>query len=191
MSFCSAAPSSSDPGSKGEMFMDHSQPSLTHYLYPGALFADQRPHLVTTVLGSCVSVCLWDPVRRLGGINHYLLPLWNGEGLATPRYGNIAIDSLVERMLALGCTRGSLQAKIFGGAALWENPHGLIPIGERNIELARRQLQQLHIPIVGADVGGDAGRKIIFNSEAGSVLLRRHRSSQFAARPLHPAAAAG
>lgn len=155
--------------------MDASSSERTHYLYPGGLFADPRPHRVTTVLGSCVAVCLWDPVCRVGGINHYLLPLWNGEGLPTPRYGNVAIDLLVERLLALGCGRGRLTAKLFGGAAMWENPHGLLSVGERNIDLARRTLERHRIPVVGADVGGEAGRKIIFCSGSGEVLLRRNR----------------
>ena len=84
-----------------------------HYLYPSALFASARPHKVVTVLGSCVSVCLWDPFLRIGGINHYMLPLWNGEGLASPKYGNIAIEKLIERMLYLGSRKSNLQAKIW------------------------------------------------------------------------------
>jgi chemotaxis protein CheD len=156
---------------------------LTHYLYPGALFADPRPHLVTTVLGSCVAVCLFDPVRRLGGINHYLLPLWNGEGLPTPRYGNVAIDLLIDRLLALGCVSSRLQAKVFGGAALWENPNGLLSVGERNVELAWRLLEQQRIPVTAADVGGEAGRKLLFTTATGEVLLRRNRSPQ-PARPM-------
>ena len=77
-------------------------PQKSHYLYPGELFVHREPHVVSTVLGSCISVCLWDPERRLGGINHFLLPLWNGEGLPTPKYGNIAISRLIEKMEALG-----------------------------------------------------------------------------------------
>lgn len=163
--------------------MDASTPELTHYLYPGGIFADPRPHRVTTILGSCVAVCLWDPVCRVGGINHYLLPLWNGEGLPTPRYGNVAIDLLVERLLIFGCSRGRLTAKFFGGAAMWENSNGLLSIGERNIDLARRTLERHRIPVVGADVGGEAGRKIIFDTGSGSVLLRRNRSGQDIGRP--------
>jgi len=148
----------------------------SHYLYPGGLFAEAEPHRVTTVLGSCVAVCLWDPLRGIGGINHYLLPFWNGEGLPTPRYGNIAIDMLLERMLTLGAGRSSLQAKIFGGAAMWENSNGLLAVGERNIALARTLLERHRIPVVSADLGGDAGRKIIFDTATGSVLLRRNRT---------------
>jgi len=144
-----------------------------HYLYPGALFAEAAPHRVTTVLGSCVAVCLFDPLRGIGGINHFMLPLWNGEGLATPRYGNVAIEALVERLVGFGCLASRLQAKVFGGAAMWDNGNSFIPVGERNIELAWRLLERCAIPVVASDVGGNTSRKIIFFSGSGEVLLRR------------------
>lgn len=146
-----------------------------HYLYPGTLFVHREPHLVTTVLGSCVSVCLWDPAARVGGINHYLLPLWNGEGLPTPKYGNIAIAKLVEKVQALGA--GSrLVAKVFGGSSMWEKTEGLLAIGQRNIELAMELLEQHRIPVVSSDLGGPVGRKIIFHTGDGTVLLKRQRA---------------
>ncbi len=146
-----------------------------HYLYPGTLFAHRDPHLVTTVLGSCVSVCLWDSSARVGGINHYLLPLWNGDGLPTPKYGNIAIAKLIEKVQALGAG-SKLVAKVFGGASMWEKTDGLLAIGQRNIELAMELLDQHRIPVVGRDVGGPAGRKIIFHTGEGTVLLKRQRA---------------
>jgi chemotaxis protein CheD len=152
----------------------------SHYLYPGALFVHPEPHLVTTVLGSCVAVCLWEPQLACGGINHFLLPLWNGEGLPTPRYGNVAIPLLVEQLTALGARRERLQAKLFGGASMWQGSEGLLAVGERNIALARTQLGELHVPILAADVGGTMGRKLVFNSGTGEVLLRRNRNQ---ARP--------
>ncbi len=147
-----------------------------HYLYPGALFVHPEPHLVTTVLGSCVAVCLWDPRQLIGGLNHYLLPLWNGEGLPTPRYGSVAIPRLVERLTEFGARRERLQAKIFGGASMWKSNEGLLAVGERNVSLARHLLEELRIPILGSDVGGMQGRKIVFNGLTGEVLLRRNRS---------------
>lgn len=145
----------------------------THFLYPGTLFTHPKAHLVTTVLGSCVAVCLWDRVAKIGGINHFLLPLWNGEGLSTPRYGNVAIVNLIEKMLHLGCRKGTLIAKVFGGAAMWSNPNGLLAVGERNVSLARQLLQEYRIPILGSEVGGGVGRKIFFETGTGKVLLRR------------------
>ena len=146
-----------------------------HYLYPGTLFVHRHPHRITTVLGSCVSVCLWNQTARLGGINHYLLPLWNGEGLPTPKYGNIAINKLVEKVKALSSPGDKLIAKVFGGASMWEKTEGLLAIGQRNIEFAIETLESHKILIVGSDLGGHQGRKVIFNSGDGTVLMRRQR----------------
>ena len=156
------------------MISESGAPLRKHYLYPGTLFADPRPHVVTTILGSCVSVCLWDSAQKIGGINHYLLPLWNGEGLPTPKYGNVAIDKLIENMLDLGCRKKDLRAKVFGGASLWDNTQGLMRVGERNVTLAEERLQEHRIATISSDVQGSSGRKILFNTETGTVLLRRH-----------------
>lgn len=144
----------------------------THYLHPGNIFAHPTPHVVTTILGSCVSTCLWDPVLKIGGINHFLLPLWNGEGLATPRFGNIAIKRLVEKMVMLGSNRKVLQAKVFGGSAINNNPSGLLNVGERNIQVARDALAEEGIRIVSSDVGGPQGRRILFDTASGGVKMR-------------------
>lgn len=144
----------------------------THYLHPGNMFAEREPHIVTTILGSCVSTCLWDPVLRIGGINHYLLPLWNGDGLATPRFGNIAIVKLIEKMERLGSNRKVLQAKVFGGSAINANPNGLLNVGERNITVAKDVLAENGIKIVSSDMGGPQGRRILFDTGTGGVKMR-------------------
>ena len=141
-----------------------------HFLYPAALFASKTPHLVTTILGSCVAVCLYDPTMQIGGLNHYMLPLWNGQGLASPRYGNIAIERLLEKMSSLGCLKNHLQAKVFGGGEVIQTS-GVTQfnIGARNIKLAMEMLEELKIPVVGQSVGGKLGRKILFNTETFEV----------------------
>jgi chemotaxis protein CheD len=141
------------------------------------LFAEQEPHRVTTVLGSCIAVCLHDPVCRIGGINHYMLPLWNGEGLPTPRYGNVAIETLLDRLQGFGCPASRLQAKLFGGAAMWENGNSLISVGDRNIDLAWRMLNRYGIRVIASDLGGGFSRKIIFNTATGEVMLKRQLGS--------------
>lgn len=142
-----------------------------HFLYASTVYADRRATEIQTVLGSCVSVCLYDQKLNFGGMNHYMLPLWDGEGLATAKYGNIAIEKLLERMFALGATRKNLIAKVFGGAdQLGEN--GYFSIGKRNMLLAQDTLTDLHIPIVASNVGGSVGRKVLFNSESGQVLMK-------------------
>jgi chemotaxis protein CheD len=144
-----------------------------HYLMAGSLFVHPEPHRVTTVLGSCVSVCLWDSMRCIGGMNHYMLPFWNGEGLASPKYGNIAIAKLIERMLDLGAERRHLCAKVFGGGIVLNVVNPFMNIGERNIHLAEDMLRQEGIAIVSADTGGNVGRKLIFNTATGMVLVKK------------------
>jgi len=145
----------------------------THYLFPGTIFVHREQHLVTTVLGSCVAVCIWHPKAEVGGINHYLLPLWNGEGLPTPKYGNIAIARLIEKVRGIA-GEGELIAKVFGGASMWARTEGALAVGERNVELALNILAEEKIKIVSQDVWGEMGRKIIFDTRTGSVLLRRN-----------------
>ncbi|MFW6226917.1 MAG: chemotaxis protein CheD [Bacteroidota bacterium] len=144
----------------------------TYFLYPSTMFCSREPHLVNTILGSCVAVCLYDPVNRTGGINHYMLPFWNGEGLASPKYGNIAIERLVEKMLSLGSKKSNLIAKVFGGGEVIDTQISQFHIGERNIEIALRVLKELNIKIAGQSLGGKNGRKIQFNTETGAVMQK-------------------
>jgi chemotaxis protein CheD len=151
--------------------MDHTGYS-THYLLPAALFVTRKPYLVSTVLGSCVSVCLWDSKLGYGGINHFVLPLWDGKELASPKYGNIAITKLYERMLGIGCDKENLIAKIFGGGDILQTTFGLFNIGEKNVKISRECLMELNIRISKANVGGFFGRKIIFDTQKGIVKHR-------------------
>jgi chemotaxis protein CheD len=142
-----------------------------HFLHPCTLFADRREHLVSTILGSCVAVCLWDSELRAGGMNHYMLPLWNGKGLPTPKYGNVAIHKLVERLGLVGCDKQRLVAKVFGGAHVLGLAGAHHEVGQRNAELARELLAQQGIRIVASDLGGVQARKLIFHTGTGTVLM--------------------
>ncbi|NTV49660.1 MAG: chemotaxis protein CheD [Geobacteraceae bacterium] len=142
-----------------------------HFLFPGTIFADPLEYQISTVLGSCVAVCLWDKVVRRGGMNHMMLPFWNGEGLATPKYGNIAMEKLLGKVLSIGCHREHLVAKIFGGANVSGTGLEVFMIGDRNVTLALQMLEEFRIPVVAKDVGGRVGRKIIMNSETGVILV--------------------
>lgn len=140
-----------------------------HYLYPSALFADKKPYLVDTVLGSCVAVCLFDTRLKIGGINHYMLPLWNGNGLASPKYGNIATEKLIEKMLRNGSSTTDLVAKVFGGA---NQMNSSMEIGARNIEIAKEVLAHHGIQIVAENVGGTVGRKLKYHTGTGQVMMK-------------------
>lgn len=151
-------------------------PPSAVYLHPGKMFAGAEPATVTTILGSCVAVCMFDAGRGVGGINHYLLPHWAAGSEGSARYGNVALRALLDRVVALGARREALQAKVFGGAcvlaAFREAGPGAMHLGERNSELAAAFLAEASIPLVGRDVGGTRGRKLIFRTDDGTALVR-------------------
>ena len=101
-----------------------------------------------------------------------MLPYWNGEGLASPKYGNIAIEKLLDKMYSFGSQKPNIIAKVFGGGEVIETKNPMFHIGERNIKLASEQLKELKIPVVSSSVGGKDGRKIIFYTENGEVKQR-------------------
>ena len=144
----------------------------THFLYPSNLFASKNPFVVNTILGSCVAVCLYDASLRIGGINHYMLPFWNGQGLASPKFGNIAINKLLEKMYSLGCSKINLRAKVFGGSNIFESNLEQFKIGERNIEIALEMLKDHQINIISSSTGGNLGRRIQYNTATGEVLQK-------------------
>lgn len=145
------------------------------YLHPGQIFASGEPALVTTVLGSCVSVCLWDRTARVGGINHYLLPHDAGGDGASPRFGSVAVRELVDRVLSLGARRESLEAKVFGGARVLQpsvDGSRTRHLGDQNVARALAVLGEAGIPVVAAETGGGRGRKLTFRTDDGTVWLK-------------------
>lgn len=144
----------------------------TKDLFPAEIIVSKDAIKVSTLLGSCVSVCLWDPINGYGGINHFMLPYWNGKGLASPKYGNIAMETLLQKMINLGSKKSNIQAKIFGGGQVLQMLNNHFDIGPRNIQYARSFLSSEGIRIVSSSVGGTEGRKIIFDTLSGMVLMR-------------------
>jgi chemotaxis protein CheD len=143
------------------------------YVQPGQIFVSGEPAEAVTVLGSCVSVCLWDGRRRIGGINHFLLPYMVAGSLASPRFGTVATEELLAALWQEGSRPEDLTAKLFGGAAVIEAfRRGDDHLGARNVEAARRVLEERRIPIVAEDVLGSRGRKLIFHTGTGVALVR-------------------
>lgn len=137
-------------------------------LWAGDLCVCAKPTRLTTVLGSCISVCLHDSRHATGGMNHFLLP----DGEATPRHGRWATERLIERMIALGSRPGSLQAKLFGGGNPLPLDHEEWAVGDDNIAIARAVLAQHRIPIVAERVGTRHGLRVIFDTWSGDVWVR-------------------
>ncbi len=144
------------------------------YVHPGGYVATGEPTSATTILGSCVAVCLWDPSRRIGGMNHFLLPLWANEvANASWRYGNVAIEGLIRELTAQGARRNALRAKMFGGASVLSAPAvGESSLGQRNVEMARQILISQSIPIDAEATGGDRGRKLVFQTDDGTAWVK-------------------
>lgn len=145
----------------------------TAYVHVGQLYASADHKMVSTILGSCVSVCLWDAEAGVGGLNHFLLPQCVSNGVSSPRFGNVAIRELLAEVHRLGGARHRLQAKLFGGASVidaFQTTNS--SLGMQNVSLARRFLADAGIPIVNEDVGGTQGRKLVFRTNDGSAWVR-------------------
>lgn len=142
------------------------------FLSPGTLFCAPASSVVSTVLGSCVAVCLWDTHQHVGGMNHYVLPLRMQE-LPSPRFGDVAIDQLLHGMTQLGCRVGRLQAKIFGGAEVLPFGAKGDTVGHQNVRIALEVLQRHGIPILTRCTGGHSGMLIRLYSETGDVAVHR------------------
>jgi chemotaxis protein CheD len=147
----------------------------TAYLHPGEIFTSATPTEVTTILGSCVAVCVWDAQLRVGGMNHFLLPSPPGAEQPSARYGDTAIPMLLREVEQLGGVRRNLRAKLFGGAAVGVEFRlsGRVQLGERNAELARRLLAESGISVVSEDLGGTSGRKLRFRTDDGTALIKK------------------
>lgn len=144
----------------------------SYFLYPSSIFISKEPYYINTILGSCVAVCMWDQTLKYGGMSHYMLPLWNGQGLVSPKYGNIAIEKMFEKMLSFGSNKYHIIAKVFGGGEVIDTEKQYFRIGERNVKLAWESLEEIKIPIISSSVGGKLGRKIIMNTTTGEVKQR-------------------
>jgi chemotaxis protein CheD len=157
------------PGGSGAPPADGRAPI---YLAPGLLHAAGAPTAITTVLGSCVAVCLHDPGAAVGGMNHYLLP-WPVARERSTRFGNAAIEGLLEAVLRLGAHRSRLRAKVFGGAGLLGPPGAARgALGDENVRLAHHLLGELGIPVLDGDVGGERGRRLVFHTDTGDAWVR-------------------
>lgn len=153
--------------------------TCSNFIHVGQIHIDAGSAHISTILGSCVAVCLYDKKTCIGGMNHYLLPFWNGDGLQSLKFGNISIPKLIDGMLSKGASLNAIEAKIFGGAAINFSTSQAMMVGEKNILVAQEILSDYKIKIVAQDTGGCAGRKILFNLENGKVLLKYTAKSDF------------
>jgi len=144
-------------------------------ILPGQYYAADRDLVIVTVLGSCVSACLWDPAKRIGGMNHFMLPGAASAASAAgdaARLGVYAMELLINRMLKLGAERTRLVAKVFGGASVLQGMDAL-NIGSQNSAFVVDFLREEGIGITAQDLYDVCPRKVYFFPRSGKVLVKK------------------
>lgn len=161
-------------------YWDHRFQRHAIKLLPGDFYATNQDEIIVTVLGSCISVCLYDTVIKAGGMNHFMLPkskvtsetetsslVFQDNQMA--RYGNVAMELLINALIKLGGNRMNMIAKVFGGGQVTDSS---IDVGKNNIEFAREYLKLEGIPVLKSDVGGLNPRKIYYIPSLNEVYVK-------------------
>lgn len=165
-----------DPFLAQSRYHDHQFGCDVIKIMPGEFFVTSARVALATVLGSCVSACLWDPVTKVGGMNHFMLADGGGRDNSM-RYGQFAMDTLLQHMLAAGALAHSIEAKVFGGARVMRGlTHS--EVGSDNARFVLEYLDSQDIPVMASDLEDVCPRKLYFFPETGRVKLRRLRSEE-------------
>ncbi|GLQ32338.1 chemoreceptor glutamine deamidase CheD [Litoribrevibacter albus] len=148
-------------------------------ILPGEFYVSGAGEVISTVLGSCVSACVRDPVLRIGGMNHFMLPVhgghssveWEGAPISSEtRYGNWAMEYLINELLKAGAARDRLEIKVFGGGQVLAN---MTDVGAKNIHFIETYLASEGMKIMARDLGGVQPRKVMYFTDTGKVLVKR------------------
>jgi len=159
------------PGEASFFYSDHHFQYDAVKVLPGEYFVSNEEIMIMTVLGSCISACIWDGRARAGGMNHFMLPDGEG-GDGGGRYGSYAMELLINQMLKMGARRETMQAKIFGGAQVMAGFTSM-NVGERNTKFVLDYLATERIPVVSQDVLDIHPRKVCFFPVSGKALVKR------------------
>ena len=163
--------------SEGQAAEDRSRRKSAHRIHIGGVFASREGAVVYTLLGSCIAVCLRDPVAHVGGMNHFMLPASVEGQQDNARYGVQAMELLINACMKQGADRNRLEAKVFGGGHVLRVRENADNVPRSNIRFALAFLQTEGIPIASRDLGGYVGREIYFFTDTGRTLLKRMQST--------------
>lgn len=144
---------------------------LTRSIMAGQAVMTTRPAVIKTLLGSCVSVCLWDRRLKHGAMNHALLPKWGGSDVPSQRYADVGTKSLIRKMRSLGSRDEDIVAKVVGGASIMQFQLVGIDTGSANVQTALDVLREEGISVAAMDTGGHHGRRISFYTDTGAVKI--------------------
>lgn len=147
---------------------------------PGDFYISTQDEQIVTVLGSCIAACIRDPYVGVAGMNHFMLPL--SDCAANPsqtklrvadanRYGNYAMEHLINEILKRGGRKSRLEVKIFGGGNLFNDR---FDVGRHNIEFIENYLRAESIPVLAKDLGGKCSRRVVYHLKEGIVKVKRN-----------------
>jgi chemotaxis protein CheD len=156
---------------------------MTVKVLPGEFYVSAQEEMVSTVLGSCISACIRDSERRIGGMNHFMLPEpvsgerndWSSAVGRAARYGSDAMEQLINAILKAGGRRDALSVKIFGGGRVLSQ---MTDVGQRNIAFVKRYLETEGLALAAEDVGDIYPRQLQFFPVSGRVRVRQLRSQR-------------
>jgi len=160
-------------------YWDKRNDSFAAKILPGEYYVSTQNEIITTVLGSCISACIRDVKFGIGGMNHFMLPLGceiehSGKTHLTgaTRYGNFAMEILINEILKAGGDRKNMEVKIFGGGRVLASM-STIDIGKKNINFVHEYLAQEGLEVVSEDTGDVYPRKIIYYPRTGRVRMKK------------------
>lgn len=159
------------PGEASFFFYDAHFKADAVKVLPGEFFVHNEDVLIMTTLGSCIAACLWDRERRIGGLNHFMLPEGTG-GTDGGRYGSFAMELLINEMIKRGANRLTMEAKVFGGGAVIGGMTSL-NVGQRNTDFVLDYLKTERIPVVSKDVLDVYPRKVCYFPASGKAMIKR------------------
>lgn len=162
-------------------YVDKSSQKVTAKLLPGEYYVTMEDELITTVLGSCISACIRCKAFGIGGMNHFMLPMkkehhsedWGAVASSATRFGNVAMEHLINEILKQGASRQHLEVKIIGGGKILKN---MSDVGDRNIQFVRDYIEMENLELVGEDVGDIYPRKVMYNPMTGKVRVKKLES---------------
>jgi chemotaxis protein CheD len=163
-------------------YWDRTQDKYVAKILPGELYVSRNDELIATTLGSCVSACIWDEAGGIGGMNHFMLPLttqqshevtWGNATSDATRYGNYAMEFLINEILKYGGLRRNLKAKVFGGGKVMRQ---MSDVGKKNCEFVVEYLSAEKVSILAHDLGSTYPRKLIFDPLNGKVHMKKLRT---------------
>lgn len=165
-------------------YYDDKNDIFTAKILPGEFYVSKQGEMITTVLGSCISACIRDPIVGVGGMNHFMLPVdrrTKSQRSAidlnvASRYGDFAMEMMINEILKAGGKRKNLEVKLFGGGRVVRQIRS-VDIGKQNIDFAHNYLAFEGLGLVAEDTGGDYPRKVNYFSDSGRVMLRKLKSS--------------